>query len=92
MKRKAAKRTRAPKAAHNPPLVVWGNPPRKPITLQVVDRLGTVDRVYYKHAEDGKRYQHPFTRTDEVLAVQIGKQRALLLVSSDGRDLWNDFQ
>lgn len=76
----------------NPGLVVWGNPPEK--FAGRIDALQTrrLYEVRYKHAEDGKDYRHEFKAAAQLFTVKLDDgMRALLVVSKDGKPLWDDF-
>lgn len=61
--------------------------------FKIVGVLGTdVHSIAYKHAEDGKLYQHDFQRRSaEVLAVERHGKRDLLITSPEGIPLWDEF-
>lgn len=84
---------------HNPPLVVFGNPPHGRGTTQHNLRVGLVDvmshdihSVAYTHVEDGKDYKHDFEHpTDLIAAEQSDGRRVLVIRSPSGRDVWDIF-
>lgn len=61
--------------------------------FRVVGVIGKdVHGIAYKHAKDGKLYKHDFeTRSAQVLAVERHGKRELLIASTDGVPLWDEF-
>jgi hypothetical protein len=60
--------------------------------FRVIDVLGqAVHTVAYKH-KNGKLYEHDFDGSDaQVLAVIRNGKRELLITSTDGSPLWDEF-
>lgn len=88
-KKAARKKTRrAPakrkKTRRNPSLVVLGaNPPKGAVLFGK-----SVEEIRYVHAEDGKRYRHPFERKDvKMYALANGD----ILIRCKGHRLHGDF-
>jgi hypothetical protein len=80
---RTARRRAARRVHRNPPLVTFGNPPRKG---QVMSK-----RVYelaYKHVDDSKAYKHKFAAGVCLEALPDGSIR---VYSKHGKRLWGDF-
>lgn len=88
---------------HNPPLVVFSNPPAGlrrrgrgsveltgPLAVQGV--IGTeTHKIYYKNA-DGSNYVHPFEDPANigVFAVTLGGRKDILIAHDNGKPLWEE--
>lgn len=58
----------------------------------VIGKIGKeVHDIRYKHAEDGKHYEHEFGKDVEVYAVERNGKRDLLLTHRNGEPLWDNF-
>jgi hypothetical protein len=84
----------------NPALVIYGNPPfparlrqyDPSAPIQVVSEVSVeVHALAYKHARDGKLYQHDFEEPTSMLAVLRHGRHDVLLSSPDGNPIWQEF-
>ena len=81
-----------------PSLVIF-NPPMRvrrmlPEGSKFVGQLSReVVRLQYRHADDGKLYEHAFDRKPGVsmFAIEGPDGHAILIVGSEGQSLWEDF-
>lgn len=71
----------------NPPLAIFGNPPRG--RRGAVGTMSTeVIEVRYIHAEDGKPYKHQFGPDVCMEALEDGSVR---IYGKHGQRMWGDF-
>jgi hypothetical protein len=77
-----AERDEKYRAAHNPPLVTFANPPRGELMSKRVYELA------YKHVDDSKAYKHKFAAGVCLEALPDGSIR---VYSKHGKRLWGDF-
>lgn len=47
--------------------------------------------IRYRHHKNGKNYEHEFNGSANILAVERHGKREMLIVSSDGLPLWDEF-
>lgn len=89
------------KGSHNPPLVpAWQKNPPMQLKRRIENASSRikglmseeVHAIFYRHAEDGKLYQHDFKNPTLMLAVERGDGvRDILITSPDGFPIWQDF-
>jgi hypothetical protein len=78
----ARKRSRA---RANPPVVIFGNPPRQLRVQRILSR--DVQELWYKHS-NGNQYYHPF---DKGVTLQLLSDGSVRFVRPDGLPLWDMF-
>lgn len=70
----------------NPPVVIFGNPPRQLTVAKILSR--DVQELWYKHSYNGHQYYHPF---DKGVTLQLLSDGSLRFVRPDGKPLWQMF-
>lgn len=92
---------RNPPHAHNPPLVIFGNPPMGKVRRgahrfeagKIVGQLSDeAHAILYRHIEDGKPYRHDFETPVGIFAIERAGHRDILLTTSpEFTPIWEDF-
>lgn len=80
------RRTSSSRTRGNPPLVVFGNPRGATRGAHILSR--EIHAIKYKHASDGKLYEHKFARGS---AIELLPDGSIRVFSPTGVRLWNDF-
>jgi hypothetical protein len=76
----------------NPPLGIRHARPKQHYQSQVVGTLSKeLHLIRYRHAEDGRQYEHEFVNPTSVLALFDGEKHDILITSPDGWPIWQDF-